>query len=237
MSETNNSLSAAESSIDFSNNSEDYSSELNRILERYEKAANEEQFYLLQFSFQLTNSYYTIDCGLSTALDFSSIVRLRTESTKITFDYYQWSQFIFKLRSLQDAFFKNSMQQFPNHFGDSEDHITVNPIIYEDHVKQLMVMKHFTVLYLSESDVEQILNLELSIISHRLSLLENLNFCMYYHDALNTIQQTIPENTSIIELLKCFCDSEGSCSLAANALRDYIYYYNDKILSDFNKCI
>lgn len=226
----------------FSSSDENYMAEIDRMLQRYEEAAKTEQFYLLQFSFVITNSHYTIDCGLSPARSFCPIIRLRTQSTRITFSSYEWTEFVKMLRKLSVEFFKNSAEAndvdyLPFFCGDLP-FVTMSKIVYEDNVKQVMVMKQLSTLYLSEDEVEQILNIDSNLISHRMTLLENLNFCMYYFDALNTIRQTNNlENAPITDLLCCFCDSEGS-TLLSNALRDYIYYYGDSVFSDFNnKCI
>lgn len=221
--------------------SENYSEELDRVLQRYEEAARRERFYLLQFSFQLKNSPFTIDCGLSPARSFCPIIRLRMQTSEITFNSYEWSEFVNALKTLQDEFFKKSnveleIDDYLPFFCDGFQSISMSKVVYDGNVKQVMVMKHLSMLYLDENDAEEILNIPL--ISHRLSLLEELNFCLYYYNTLNTLRQTIinSKNVSIIELLNSFCNSEGN-TLLSNALRDYVYYYKDSILYDFNKGI
>lgn len=219
--------------------SESYSDELDRVLEQYEEAAKSEQFYLLQFSFPLKNSPYTIDCGLSPARNFCPIIRLRMSSAKITFNSYQWTDFVNALRKTQDEFFNNYNMEEKDYlpfFCDDLQSISLNKLVYDGEAKQVMVMKDLSVLYLDEHDVKEILNLPL--ISHRLALLEELNFCLYYFDVLNSLRQAINSTNcnSIIELLNWFCNSEGN-TLLSNALRDYVFYYKDNILSDFNKGI
>lgn len=221
--------------------SENYSEELDRVLQKYEEAARREQFYLLQFSFQLKNSPFTIDCGLSPARSFCPIIRLRMQTSEITFNSYEWVEFVSALKTLQDEFFKKShvepvIGEYLPFFCDDFQSISMSKLVYDGNVKQVMVMKHLSILYLNENDVEEILNIPL--ISHRVTLLEELDFCLYYFNTLNTLRQTIikSKNVSIIELLNSFCILEGN-TLLSNALRDYVYYYKDNILCDFNKDI
>lgn len=209
--------------------SENYSDELDRVLEQYEEAAKSEQYYLLQFSFHLPHSYYTIECGLSPARSFSPVIRLQVSAQKITFTSYEWTTFIGVLEKLQEEFFKNpstDADSYPITCGDFRN-ITLTRFIYDNDIKQVMVMKQLSWLYLSENDVKQILDINSSLISHRLTLLENLNFCMYYYDVLNSIRLMNSDDVSIIELFYNYCNSENNI-LLANALRDYIYYYLNK---------
>lgn len=226
-----------DSSGEFS--SESYSEELDRVLQRYEEAAKNEQFYLLQFSFLLKNSPYTIDCGLSPGRSFSPVVRIRMQSAEITFSSYEWVDFLEALRKIQQEFFNNcnlTEADILPFYCDDSHRISLSKLIYDENVKQVMVMKYFSQLYLDENDVQEMLDLPL--ISHRLTLLEELNFCLYYYNVLNTVRKSINSTNcfSIIEHLTCYCNFECN-TLLANALRDYIYYYKTSIECDFNKAI
>lgn len=223
-----------ESSFD----SEEYSAELDRLLEQYEQAAKNEQYHLLQFSFHLVNSDYVIECGLSPARSFSPVVKLQMQTNKIIFIATEWYEFINILMKLQNEFFKNNCDKhdcIPIACGDFPN-ITISKLIYDGNVKQVMVMKQLSWLYLSEEDVEQIVKINQPLISFRLTLLEKLNFCLYYYNILSNIRKIDLKNfkdVSVIDLLHSFCNSESNI-LLANALKDYIFYYKDTILADFN---
>lgn len=228
-------MSESDSSFSSEFSSDSYSAELDRVLEQYEEAAKNERYYLLQFSFHLPRSYYTIECGLSPARSFSPVVRLQVHAHSITFTSYEWSEFIIMLEKLHDDFFNgaNDVDSYPIACGDFPN-ITVSRLIYDNKVKEVMVMKQLSWIYLSEDTVKQILDIHLPLISHRLSLLENLNFCMYYYDVLNSVR-LMDSNVSVIELLQNYCNSEKNI-LLANALRDYIFYFKEEICY-FNKDI
>lgn len=75
------------------------------MLKRYEEAANNEQYYLLQSNFRLPNSYYNMECGISRTRTFAPDIRLGMNSSEITFTAYD---LLTILRKLQDGFFRNA---------------------------------------------------------------------------------------------------------------------------------
>lgn len=204
--------------------------EIDRILDRYEEAAKEEQYYLLLSHFPLFNSDYQLQCGLSPARTFAPVIILQQQTTKIVFSTYEWYDLIQILQCVKANFF-----QVPGFHEVSApmwcgDYIQVDKLVYEG-VKQLGLTKHMVVLYLLESDVDELLNINLALISNHIEMLDQLNFCMYLNNILDIVRDWISSNKTILsisEIIEGICNSSANCMLS-KALREYLFYFRDKI--------
>lgn len=215
-----------------------YSQELDRILEKYEMAAKDEHYYLLHSTFPAGS--YLVGCGLSPARTFSSAIMLYQENKpkKISFATFEWATFIdllqhntfFNEHQCEDAY---ESVKFP-----CGDFCILTQLVFND-TKYLEVRKHGISFYLTYNDVLQILHIDRSLISHRLSMLDSLNFCVYYKNVLETVKTFVNDNTTLskLELMYAICDVSTD-SMLTNALREYLFYYKINVINDlegFNK--
>lgn len=197
--------------------------------------------YLLHSTFKLKNSKYVVGCGLSPARSFSSVITLNSnEGHNMNFSTYEWTQIIDAFKLMQREFF-----QVPNTNSNINDFtppiqcgefISVCKLVYGENVKQLMLMKDIHHAYLNQEDVDEILKIDISILAHYNNLLNNLNFCMYYYNVIEIIKNWLSKNKttlSIDEIIYGFCETSND-SLLCNAMKQFLYYYKDKIL-DLNK--
>lgn len=217
----------------FSEDSGELNRKLDDILESYERAAKSEQFLLLSFIYPLTQDYQ-LQSGISPARGFSpaiGIIQRRTQN-QIIFSTFEWSDFMKTISEMQHSFFKckHSDEDRPRPPVSCGDFLHVSQLVYEG-VKQLMVMKNLTAIYLSELDVDTLININNLLVAQQIQFLDNFNFCSYYFNALSTLTELISTHKTILsieELLEAFCKSSDD-SLYTLALRQYLYYFKGKI--------
>ncbi|KAL1516082.1 hypothetical protein ABEB36_000006 [Hypothenemus hampei] len=216
-----------------------YDREIEECLQKFEDAARRESYHLLNTMY--CTDTYQIECGLSPALTFSSVVVLSqpTQLNKITFSEFEWASLINVLEQKIYDFFDD-----PTVPGDvvtfpCGDFVEVSQMIGfnntdGDFGKVLKILKHAVNFYLTENDVLQILHTDLSLIRPRLTILNDLNFCSYYHNSWCNVNNV--DKKDMLEWYILFCDT--SCTgnmLLISALREYIFYYNDKVLQNLCK--
>lgn len=217
---------------------EDYSDQIDKILDMYETAAKNEKYYLFQSVFPVQKSSLELQCGLSPARTFSSVIILRNQSQQISFSTYEWADIMDILRCLQKEFF------VPTYVDDGlaaplqcGDFVHISRVIYEGDVKQVMIMKHLRVLYLEDHEVSEILKMDLALLTPQINLLEDLHFSEYYANVLEIVRNWLISNKTILsidEILYAFSETTSNNSMLGNALKQYLFYYKEKILNDFN---
>lgn len=211
-------------------------SQIDKILEQYENAANDEKYYLLQSSFEVMNSHCELRVGISPARSFSPIIILKSQVQKIVLSTYEWMDLIEVLTQIQKDFFTDDyeLKESNNPPIRCGDFLHVSKLMYED-TKQVMVMKHLYAVYLSDYEVNEILKMDLALIRTQLNLLKDIEFCKYYYNMLNIVRKWFATNKTVLsayEILCSFC--ECSNSLCSNALKQYLFYYKDSIITDLN---
>ncbi|XP_050509455.1 uncharacterized protein LOC126886517 [Diabrotica virgifera virgifera] len=211
-------------------NNEDYNQELDRALENYEAAAKSEVFYLLATKYTLSD--YEVQCGISPARSFSPAVILSQQykPTRISLSAYEWYSFI-SIITQQIIDFFQSPDDLMHPTFPCEEYCTVTPIVYDD-CKFIIVKKHGVEYYMDEEEVKQIVELNISVISPRMQLLENLNFCEYYY-VLDFCKNTA-DSLNPLQILYAFCSIIPD-GMTNNALREFIYFYKIKVINDLNK--
>lgn len=209
--------------------------EIDRLLDRYEDAAKQEKHFLLLSRFKLFNTDYEVQCGISPARTFSPVVIIKHQLTEIVCSTYEWYELITTLQYAQTSFFpvpgfQVAIDSAPLYCGNG-DYMKVEKILYEG-VKQLRLTKHLFVLYLLESDVEELLTINTALISNHINMLDELNFCMYYYNILDTVREWLANHKTILtvpEILKVICKASADCMLS-RALSEYMFYYKDKLI-------
>lgn len=213
----------------------DYSANLDRILAMYEQTSKEEKYYLLLSSFKPINTEYELQCGLSPARTFSPVVIIQHHVAKIVCSTYEWTDLIAILLDLQKTFFRAVVP-------DSDDTETISNGDYmyivkltQNKVKKLMIVKHIHAIYLSVNDVNEILNINTTLLMHHIIMLDKLDFCSYYYNILDIIRTWLDSNKttlSLFELLQGFCRGSPNCMLT-HGFREYLMYYKDQIVNEF----
>lgn len=203
--------------------------EIARILEEYKKTLTFNQSLLLLNTFKLPNSNYVIECGLCPPRNFSVAIILRKNESEMQFNSLEWGTLIEELQKLYTSFLTTKSidvnLQPPIFIGDVT---TMKPMLQGD-VKEVMLMQRLSSLYLSDSDISELLKIDISLVSHRIKLLSNLNFSYYFHNILHSLKE-ISNNSSMsfAEILNIYCESTNN-TLLSNALREYIYFYKEDI--------
>lgn len=217
---------------------EDYCRELDNILQRYEIAAREEQYYLLQSVFKLPNSNYELQCGLSPARTFTPIILITRGACQITCSTYEWLDLINILKDIQTSFFHPSCQPDETFLLPIQcsDVISISRIINRENTKLVSIHQYFHSLDLTEKDVGEILDMAMSsVLRSQVKFLEDLNFCMFYENVLKIVK-TIDKNiVSLQEILYAFSEAFSYNSVYGNALKQYLYYYKHKVVKDLEK--
>lgn len=239
----NQQLSESESTVSSTFSSESYERELDRILEAYENAAMLEYNYLLYTKFLLGT--YEIGCGLSPARSFCPAITLSQcyKPIKLSFATFEWTTFIDLLCERMENFFNKPLSCCPDEYDPvifpCGDFTKVTQLVY-DGSKVLEVSRHDVSLLFTEEDVQQIIQVDTSLIKHRIYMLEQENFYSYYRSVTDLIKSWININDpayislNAIDLFYGFCDA-SNVSLLSNALREYIFFYKNNVLNDLNK--
>lgn len=211
----------------------DADSEIERILSEYEKTLKFNSSLLLLNGFKLTNSSYRIECGLSPARNFLPAIIIRQNDDEMIFNTIEWAQLIEELQKLYSSFLtaEESEMSRPISIGDTT---TINKVICGNE-KQLKFMQRLNSFYLSAKDINELLKIDLALVSHRVEMLINLNFSYYYYNVLHSLKEcfnyssTSSPSLTIVEILNVFCESTDN-SLLSNALREYLYFYKEDII-------
>lgn len=231
-------MKVADEIIEKSN--EQYMKAVDEIIEKYEEAARWEQNYLLNSAFPL-NDYIQIQCGLSPARSFSAAIIMRNYVTgsKISFSTYEWHTLLDLLQRLKTDFFQAPIQGWPDEYDPVThccgDYATVTQLVYED-TKRLHITKYNIYIELFLFEVDELLKLDTCVLSHRISMLNSLEFCVYYYHVLAIISDWINSHKISLnfeEIINSFCDVSND-SILSNALREYLYFYKTNVLSDIS---
>lgn len=213
---------------------ENYDYSIDKVLEMYEEAAKNEQYYLLHTKYPVINSALDIQCAISPARTFSPVVILQNGAAKIVLSIFEWQDMLVTLKLMQSNFFESSAP--PNTVAapvSCGEFLHLSQITHDD-VKQVMIMRHLTSLYLYYSDVIELLKME-QLITCKINLLGKVDFCKYYFNVLEEIcsWKHLICTQPIEKLLASFCHDNSS--MLSTALREYIFYYKDKIFDDIVK--
>lgn len=210
--------------------------EIDRILSEYEKTVKASRSLLLTSKFKLPNSRCVVECGLSPVRNFSPTILLRKQDVEMIFSTLEWSQLVNELRKLYNSFLTSIEIDNSDHSAIPIGDFTTIDKVSQANGKQLMLMQRLTSLYLSDSDINELLKIDSALVSYRITMLNNLNFSYYYHNVLHFLKQCFNYNSSskfnnmtIVEILNVFCESTGN-SLLSNTLREYIYFHKDDIM-------
>lgn len=220
-----------------------YDRQLEECLQKFEDAARRESFHLLNAAYY--TDAYRIECGLSPARTFSSVITLSepTKIGKISFNEFEWFTFVNVLHEKMCDFFND-----PTVSGDvvtfpCGDFIEVSQMIGftntdGDIGKVLKILKHSVSFYLTENDVHQIVHIDLHLIRPRLVILNDLQFCAYYYNLINVLNSWCIANNvnrkALLELYSLVYDKLFTGNmLLSSALKEYLYYYHEKVVQDF----
>lgn len=207
----------------------DVENEIARILSEYEKTLTFNRTLLLLNTFKIPNSNYVIECGLCPTRNFSPTLILKQHDVEMIFNTFEWSKLMDELQKLYTEQIDLNLCS-PISIGDT----TIRKML-QGNVTELMLMQRLTSLYLSDSDINELLKIDIALVSHRIAMLGTLNFSYYYHHVLHSLKECFNYNSSsnpnmsIVEILNVFCESTDN-SLLSNALREYIYFYKEDIM-------
>lgn len=221
---------------------EEYDHDLNEILNKYEEAAQLENHYLLHSIFLAGG--FQIGCGISPARTFSPVIILTQpyKLYKISFGLYEWNTFTEMINQKLTSFFNEPLDQYPDEYDTVTfpcgDFCKITQVVY-DSTKFLEVCKHNVNFYLAEEDAISILDVNTQLLSHRINMLTNLNFCEYYYYIIDLVKSYFKDNNNYnylnaLKLLYGFCDGSGN-SMLSNSLREYMYYYKNDVIKKLNE--
>ncbi|CAH1106496.1 unnamed protein product [Psylliodes chrysocephalus] len=213
--------------------SEDYDHEIDSLLERYEEASKNEEYYLLYTQFP--HDIGQIGCGLSPARSFTpAVVMHKDQWEKVSFSSYEWEQLITHLR---DSNFFNEIVDRPD---DVEikcgDYCKLQHVIY-DSTKFIKVTKHNLSFFLSQADVMNLLHINNELLVSYISMLEKVEFPNYYYNLLKSVRASFTNDTYEFSdaFHKMHVFKNLDCNLKNIALGQFMYYYKYKIVNDFDR--
>lgn len=204
--------------------------EIARILSEYEKTLTFNNTLLLMNTIKIPNSSYVIECGLCPTRNFSPALILKQHDFEMIFSTSEWSKLIEELHKI----YTNTEEIDLRSTISIGDFTTIRKML-QGNVTELILMQRLTSLYLSDSDISELLKINIALLSHRVAMLGTLNFSYYYHNVLYSLKECFNYNSSsnpnmsIVEILNVFCESTDN-SLLSNALREYIYFYKEDIM-------
>lgn len=211
-------------------NTSSVEAEIAKILDEYKRTTTFNRTLLLVNTFTLPNSNYVIECGLYPSRNFQPAIILRQHTSEMLFNNLEWIKLIEELQKLYTGFLTSEVTDANLHPPISIGDFTTMKTMLQGGVKEVMLMQQLTSLYLSDTDISELLKINLSLLYYRLKMLSNLNFSYYYHNLLHSLKEFVNDSTmTIIEVLNIFCESTDN-NLLSNALREYIYFYNEDII-------
>lgn len=199
---------------------------LSEYLSEYEKSLKFNRSLLLLNTFKLTNSSYVIECGLSPARNFLPAIILRQYQDEMIFNNLEWSQLMDKMQK----FLASEEVDINASIGNT----TISKVNH-DAENQMKFIQRLTCFYLSHKDIQELVKIDLSLVSYRVAMLSNLNFSYYYYNVVHSLKEcfnyntTVTHSMNIVEILNVFCESTDN-SLISNALREYVYFYKEDII-------
>lgn len=216
---------------------ESYNQEHDDCLKKFEIAAKMEKYYLL-YSTYFVNINFQVGCGLSPARSFSSAITLSSlhNLSIISFSNHEWKRFIELSEQKVDDFFHDPSVTSDYVSYMCSDFTKVTQMSFENgDVKVLEVSKHGVNLYLCEEDILAIIDADSKLIKLQMTLVESLNFSLFYYNLINTINSITTTNIpnlklELMQLLYGSCNNENV--LLLRALSEYMYFYKDKVLND-----
>ncbi|CAH2007046.1 unnamed protein product [Acanthoscelides obtectus] len=227
-------LSSHESSVN-------YDRELDAILERYEEAAKNEDHYLLYTQFP--NGSYQIGCGLSPARSFTpAVIVWNSSRLKLSFSSYEWEQLITQLNvvTVKETEEDEEEKNLPDKYDPVEiecgDYCRIRRLIY-DSTKILEITKHNISFYLSEMDVNALLEANNELLVPYMSMLETVEFPSYYYNALKIVRASFNDQNYTFSdaIQKLYTFKLVGCTLQHIALGQHIFFYRHRIANDLER--
>uniref|UniRef100_A0A6P7H124 Uncharacterized protein LOC114344790 isoform X1 n=1 Tax=Diabrotica virgifera virgifera TaxID=50390 RepID=A0A6P7H124_DIAVI len=218
-----------------------YDAELDRVLEKYEEAAKDEPYYLLEPTYPI--GCFHIKIGLSPARQFSPSIILYQHGkfTRISLNTFEWTTLIEMFIQIMEEFFIPPLPTCSDEYDPIEfecgDFCKLRQLVMEN-VKFLTIEKSVIEYYLCEDDVSQILRANIDLVSQRVSLLDKLQFFSYYRNVVYFIQQNCHKSNSLysrLHALTAFCGIFPD-TLLSQALNEYVWYYSNKVVNDLDNC-
>ncbi|CAH2012943.1 unnamed protein product [Acanthoscelides obtectus] len=227
-------ISSHESSVN-------YDRELDAILERYEEAAKNEDHYLLYTQFP--NGSYQIGCGLSPARSFTpAVIVWNSSRLKLSFSSYEWEQLITQLNvvTVKETEEQEEEKNLPDKYDPVEiecgDYCRIRRLIY-DSTKILEITKHNISFYLSEMDVNALLEANNELLVPYMSMLETVEFPSYYYNALKIVRASFNDQNYTFSdaIQKLYTFKLVGCTLQHIALGQHIFFYRHRIANDLER--
>lgn len=211
-----------------------YEHDLDQVLQKYETAAQYENYYLLHTTFPA--GAFEIGCGLSPARTFSPAVILRQpyKTESISFGHYEWMDLLEMLKLRNDDFFNEPLNA--NIVLDDYEPVTyscgmfctVTKLIFDD-TKFIEIRKHGMWFCLTQDDVMNILEVT-DLVTRWIGMLEQLDFMDYYIKVLDIIRPFFISNNDLWYVkLQNLLDLSNNVMLS-NGLREYLFYYKNKFM-------
>ncbi|KAL3273331.1 hypothetical protein HHI36_014780 [Cryptolaemus montrouzieri] len=188
--------------------------DLERISQFYASAVEREKHLILSTSF--TIGMFSVECGLSFARHFKPIVKLSSSMTAMTFDKDEWV----------------ALQKLMQTDGQAITIYGFNVSVTECLGAKMLTISNIEgkYFYLSESDVNELFKLNFCII-HKLDMLYNLNFSLYYTKFIEMIQDLNSDKP--LDVMFAFCEILPSTQ--SYGICECLYYLKDKLLADVNR--
>ncbi|CAH2009693.1 unnamed protein product [Acanthoscelides obtectus] len=218
-----------------------YDRELDAILERYEEAAKNEDHYLLYTQFP--NGSYQIGCGLSPARSFTpAVIVWNSSRLKLSFSSYEWEQLITQLNvvTVKETEEQEEEKNLPDKYDPVEiecgDYCRIRRLIY-DSTKILEITKHNISFYLSEMDVNALLEANNELLVPYMSMLETVEFPSYYYNALKIVRASFNDQNYTFSdaIQKLYTFKLVGCTLQHIALGQHIFFYRHRIANDLER--
>lgn len=216
-----------------------YDHQLDKLFHRYEEALRCETYLLCNVDFDSLLVDFTIQCGLSSAINFEPAIRLVKQDERISFCASEWIEFVGVLRHLNCVYFNEetvtSTPRFYTFWWDAT--LTLNNDC--DVFKSIVISRNNISFNFTKYDVIETLSMQTSILIEIEQLLK-MCFHSYYDRLLTCVNGMIEigqgvDDTEVLAIVKSLCKitNDGN-DMQNKCMNEMISYYSSKIILDFS---
>lgn len=215
-----------------------YDDQLNKLFNYYEEAIQRETFLLCNVKIENLLVNFTINCGLSPAMNFEPAVQITNQHGIISFCISEWVEFVRILKQLNDVYFdEKTVASAPHLYAFWLDKtLTLNDdcVVF----KSIVLSKNNVNFNFVKFDVIEIISMHLHVLKEIERLLE-LCFYSYYSKLLASVDGLIKINNSnddgVLDIMKSLCKiSNNENDVQNRIINEMLLYYSSKIMLDFN---
>lgn len=207
--------------------------------EQYRKQLLNENKFIFETNFDIKDSVFSIQCGLSNVRNFRPAVKLlnKTDNTRISFNINEWDSFLKHLKDIYFNYFESDNQETCIINLDSDELISLQTSKFLSE-KVLKVTSEAELpskcLYFCKKTIKDILSLSSCIIKYHLEMLHNIDFPTFYNKFLDAINRIILQSNYELQpeqVITSYCEILGY-NLESYCLRECWFYHKNIMMED-----